>query len=449
VKPILKKKGLDLNDRSNYRPVSNLSTVSKLVERAVASQVTQHLNINNLWDEHQCAYRKHHSCESVLIHLQNYVLNAANRGEVTAVLLLDLSAAFDTIDHKILVDRLTDMGINDGALNWFMKYLEDRTVTIRVDHNDSPPRDLKNGVPQGSVLGPLLFTIYIRPLGYLISQHGVSYKIFADDVQLFVSFDQSTCIETIGKLERCVEDVRIWLLNNRLCLNTTKSDFILCGSKRQLDKFNDITLKVGECQLVRKPFVRNLGVELDETLSFERHVNMVCKNAFYYLRTIANIRRNITTHHASILVHALVLSRINYCCAALVGIKSSLLEKIQRVINAAKRIISNGKNECSATSEILDAVSLINFRALIIVWLSCKGVMPQFISEFFIAKISERNLRSNDELLLQLPLVKTEMGKRAFAVAAARLWNSIPADVKCSSSTAVFRVKIKKILLCK
>ena len=157
VKPLLKKATLSKNDLKNYRPVSNLSFVSKILEKIVASRLHSHINTNNLTNKHQSAYKQFHSTESALLKVENDILLNMDKGHATAVILLDLSAAFDTIDHSILFDRLLSWyGITGLALGWFKSYLGDRYQQIKLKENISNPVSVPFGVPQGSVLGPIL-----------------------------------------------------------------------------------------------------------------------------------------------------------------------------------------------------------------------------------------------------------------------------------------------------
>ena len=181
VKPLLKKTSLDPNCLKHYRPVSNLPVLSKVLERIVLEQFLQHLQSHSLLEPFQSAYRKRHSTETALLRVVNYLLQASHSGRVSILSLLDLSAAFDTIDHNILIARLrSTFGFSGKVLDWFISYLSCRTQSVFVGH-ESTPSVLKCGRPQGSVLGPLLFTLYTHPLHTVIYQSGLSYHFFADD----------------------------------------------------------------------------------------------------------------------------------------------------------------------------------------------------------------------------------------------------------------------------
>ena len=193
VTPILKKPGLDPTQLNNLRPVSNLDFISKLTERAVFDQIHSHMSRFALYPTSQSAYRKGHSTETALLKVQNDILMNMNCKHVTLLVLLDLSAAFDTVDHNILLARLkSSIGINGTALNWFTSYLNNRSQRVSLNGFTSDSFKLPYGVPQGSCLGPLLFTIYSSKLFEVIKYHLPEAHACADDTQLYLSFSRDT-----------------------------------------------------------------------------------------------------------------------------------------------------------------------------------------------------------------------------------------------------------------
>ena len=181
----------------------------------------------------QSAYRKHHSTESALLNIHNDILLNMAKGSVTALTLLDLSAAFNTIDHTILLDRLNGYyGISELALGWFKSYLLGRTHSVKVGSTLSNPVALQHGVPQGSVLGPILFSLYTNPISSIIQSHSsINYHFYADDTQLYISLSPENFSHSVQKLKNCLNDIQNFMFTNKLKLNPDKTEFILIGSK--------------------------------------------------------------------------------------------------------------------------------------------------------------------------------------------------------------------------
>ena len=237
INPLLKKLGLDLLF-PNYRPVSNLQYISKLTEKAVFNQMHAHMTTNAIYPELQSSYRRFHSTETALLKVTNDILMKMNSQEVTLLVMLDLSAAFDTVNHDILISRLhEEVGVSGLALEWFRSYLQNRTQRVAVDGTFSERFVLDHGVPQGSCLGPLLFIIYSSKLFKVIRDQLPEAHCYADDTQLYLSFNpHSDASQTvaINAMECCIEKIREWMIRDKLMINDSKTEFILIGTRQQL-----------------------------------------------------------------------------------------------------------------------------------------------------------------------------------------------------------------------
>ena len=284
VLPLLKKHGLDLLYK-NYRPVSNLQYISKLAEKAVFEQIHAHMMTYSLYPDLQSSYRRYHSTETALVKITNDILMKMNTQEVTLLVMLDLSAAFDTVNHAILLTRLSEeLGICGVALEWFKSYLENRDQRILVDGSLSERFGLDSGVPQGSCLGPLLFIVYASKLFKVVGDELPHVHCYADDTQIYLSFKPSSStsqMDAVRVIEHCIEKIRCWLIQDRLLINDDKTEFMIIGTRQQLCKLQTLNIHVGSSEIKPSLQVRNLGCWLDPNLNMRDHITNVCKAAFF------------------------------------------------------------------------------------------------------------------------------------------------------------------------
>ena len=201
--PTLKNSATDYEEFSNFRPISNLKFISKMIERVVAIRLLDYFRCNGLEELYQSAYKQFHSCETALIRVQNDILREIDGNSAVLLLLLDLSAAFDTVDHAILLQRMSSkFGIKGDALNWFRSCLSERSQVVYINGTTSDSYDVGCGVPQGSVLGPFLYLIYTSPIGDILRSHKMNFHLYADDTQIYVSFNTKNRL--ILRTLRCV-----------------------------------------------------------------------------------------------------------------------------------------------------------------------------------------------------------------------------------------------------
>uniref|UniRef100_A0A8C1SEN9 Reverse transcriptase domain-containing protein n=1 Tax=Cyprinus carpio TaxID=7962 RepID=A0A8C1SEN9_CYPCA len=340
IKPLIKKPQLDPKELVNYRPISNLPFLSKILEKVVSSQLYSFLEKNGICEDFQSGFRPYHSTETALLRVTNDLLLSSDRGCISLLVLLDLSAAFDTIDHTILLHRLEHfVGINGSALAWFKSYLYDRHQFVAVNEEVSYRSQVQYGVPQGSVLGPLLFTLYMLPLGDIIRKHGVSFHCYADDTQLYISSRPGETYQ-FEKLTECIVDIKNWMTSNFLLLNSEKTEVLIIGPKSSACNDLERCLSLDGCSVNSSSSVRNLGVLFDSNLSLESHVSSICKTAFFHLKNISKLRPMLSMSNAEMLIHAFMTSRLDYCNALLGGCSARLVNKLQLVQNAAARVLT-------------------------------------------------------------------------------------------------------------
>ena len=456
VIPLIKKPCLDAENLCNYRPISNLQFVSKIIERVGAAQLQEYLCDNGLHGRVQSAYRKHHSTETALLRGHNDILRAVDLHKDVVLVLLDLSAAFDTVNHRTLLQRLHDRyGICDSALQWFTSYLTDRKQCVAIGDVVSDMHTLDCGVPQGSVFGPLCFTLYTGPLEDIITSHGVQSLIYADDTQLYVTLDSSDRNAQITKLEECVCAVKKWTTANKLLLNENKTEVIYFTSRFTRDITPVTSLTIGLLEVLVANEARNLGVVMDKHMTLSTHVNNICKSSFFAISKIGQIRKFINQKTAERLVHAFVTSRLDANNSLLFGLPESAIAKLQRVQNSAVRLVTcvgrhKDINDVRRNLHWLPIKDRIVFKLLLITYKILKGFAPTYLSEILTNYVPARPLRSSSQSLLKHPsnreVATAYYGKRAFSIAAPTLWNNIPLAIRNAISINIFKRQLKTYL---
>ena len=403
VTPLLKKDDLDPEVLKNYRPVSNLSFLSKVLERIVAARLTNYMTINQLHEPMQSAYRACHSTETALVQVQNDILLTLNQGGAAILVLLDLSAAFDTIAHSILLSRMESvLGVRGSALRRFKSYLLGRKQRIKINDGFSENQEILLSVPQGSVLGALLFLIYIIPLAQLIRSYGLNNHDFADDTQLCLSFkktsDNAIVKREILNLEKCLCDISVWMSQNKLKLNNDKTEIILFDSKKHLAELNIKLLSVAgtDVSVASEP-VWNLGAMFDSQLIMAPHVKSVVKKSSFHQKNIGKARRVLTEDATKTVMQSLVMFRLDYCNALLIGIQHDLIAKLQRLQDSAARIILRTRKYEHITPVLIKLHWLsikfrIQFNVLLLVYNALNGLTPKYIKQLLVPNKPRRHL---------------------------------------------------------
>ena len=345
--------------------------------------------------------------------IKNEVHLALARGEATAVVLSDQSAAFDTIDHSTLIECLSSwFGVGGVVLDWFRSYLSDRYQCIKIGSVLSDAKRLLYGVPQGSVLGPILFSLYTTPLSKVIQNHpGIHFHFYADDTQLYVHLTHKHATLAFERLKNCLDDVRKWLSVNKLKLNPDKTEFILFGSKNvrtKLGKFFPVNI-LGTL-LSPAEAIRNLGVWFDSDFSFSCHVRNICKACFVHIRDLRRLRAYLTREAALLAANALVGSRIDYCNSLFRSLSALDLRRLQCVQNSLARIVANTTKYSHITPvrkslHWLPSMHRSIFKVALLVYKFLHSGHPKYFEPFLKPRHSMYRMRRSQSqgVLLEVP----------------------------------------------
>lgn len=453
VRPTIKKHDLNRDVLSNYRPITNIAFLSKILERVVSSQLTNYLTSNNLLPRLQSAYRRFYSVETAILRVFNDILAAIDDHQDVVLVLLDLSSAFDTIDHLLLLERLQKRyGIDKTVLKWLGSYLEDRTQAVRIKDVSSPEEKVLYGVPQGSVLGPLMFALFFAPLEDVIVAHGLRCMMYADDTQLYISVNRKNDRSVmISKIETCIMDILIWCTKNGLACNPDKTEVLHLTSRFARHHEQILGLNINNVNITPSLAVRDLGVIVDPHLQMTKHVNNICKSGFFALKNIGKIRNYISQSDCERLVHAFITSKLDMCNSILIGLPSTEIDKLQRLQNTAARLLAKAKKNDHITPLLkrlhwLPVRARIEFKILLMTYKALNNQAPDYIKELVVEYKPDRSLRSSPQNLLVVPPTKTKTGDRAFQIVAPKLWNLMPNSIRLSNTLSNFKSSVKTYL---
>ena len=445
VIPLHKKKSK--LDAGNYRPVSILPIVSKILEKAVFLQLNNYLVDNNLIYQFQSGFRGSYSTDTCLIHLQDHIRNQTAAGNYTGMILLDIQKAFDSVDHQILCNKLSAMGVQ--SIEWFRSYLSGRNQVVSINGVESDPLAITCGVPQGSILGPLLFLCYMNDMPNAIDCLLLQY---ADDSALIYSDKDPNNISKI--LSSNLKNGNKWLIENKLSLHMGKTELILFGSNRKLSQYSDFSIVCDGQTIKAKHSVVYLGLELNQYLDGDQIALDIVGKVSSRLKFLYRQANYFNQSVKKTICSALVLCLFDYSISSWYGgISKYHAQRLQCAQNKVIRfILGKGfryhiNHSDFKTLGILNITTRAEQLRLNHVFNIFNGTSPEYMKEHFlrISNVHSHNTRGS-VFNFQVPRTKSHNAK-SFYSNAIKHWNSLPENIKSIRQKHKFKKEAKAHLL--
>ena len=449
-------KGGDRDDLGNYRPISVLPTVARIFEKLVYDHMYAYFLNNDLLGDRQFGFRSLHSTALALSKVTNTWLLNLDSGRMSSVVLLDIQKAFDTVDHQILLDKLRCYGVSGDQLVFFASYLNNRQQCCNVNGKLSSTKRIRCGVPQGSILGPLLFIIYMNDLPLAVKEADIT--MYADDTSLSKGFKSTD--ELKEQLIPAFCKVCEWLKCNRLSLNALKTEFMIMGTSQKLSNLDiypsmtpfKLTLNNYEIRRVKK--TKYLGMIVDDSLTWEDHIDYVTLKINRGIGIIRRVGQFIPEKSLLLLYQTLIDPYFRYCSTVWGQCGETLKDKLQALQNRAARSIAKVKYEDTDHLQLLlkfdwlSVCSLISYEMGVFMYKTLNGLAPDSMLEMFErqADIHQYSTRSANVGGIFIPHRNLSKGQEAISYAGARLWNEIPIEIRRAQTLETFKGELKRHL---
>ena len=467
IRLLLKKLGLTLV-HSNYRPLSNLPFLSKVVEKVVHDQFRKYCDNHRMIPHYQSAYLANYSCKTALLKIIKDILWAMERQDITTLIAIDLSAAFDTVNHNILKEVLhRRFGVTETALEWFASYLKPRFCRVNVNRFYSLDKQLECSIPQGSIAGPMLYTVYASMIESVLEAGNQTedtllssqkkkpdlHGFFNDHAVrcTFKASDRQAEGQAVSNIGLNASNIKGWMDCNRLKMNDGITEFIMFRSKIQLAKCITNSININGTEVQKSEVTKYLGAWLDQNLTLTEHVNRKCQNALINLLKIKQFRRVLTQEAAHILVRGLVISHLDYCNSMFAGLPTCRITLLQQVQNTAAKLVVGWSKYASATDALkhlhwLPICLRVEYKILVQVYKCLTGAAPLYLQNLLTPlSMGRRGLRSEHQSnWLVVPFTnKQTFAKCFFSVNGPLLWNALPNELGTVNDIEHFKSRLK------
>ena len=429
VTPIYKNKGSQ-DDCGNYRPIYVICHVAKIMEKAIQVQLKEYLLKHNFISHVQSAYLQDHSTQSSLHNIVSDTFDSINCNHVNMLCFLDLQKCFDTIDHNILLCKLDHYGIRGNNLEFFKNYLNGRKQRVKVNCQDSSLLDIVYGVPQGSILGPILFLLYINDLPTCLKK--CECNLFADDTVIYMSNNNDQL--AMYDLQNDINNVCEWFTHNRLSVNIDKSCIMSISNKRH-QNFN---IAINDNQLLSVSQMKYLGVNVCNNLSWDRHISSICSKIGYGINLFYKLRYKINAMDMLKIYNTIIQPYIDYCITIWGYAPMCHLNKIQRLQNKIARIITNNYNFDVSPALLLSQLGVMNvtqrrdYFMSILMFKCVIGTAPSYLCDRInlASDYNVYNTRMSCQSMLYVPKPRVEQFRQSFQYIGPTLFNSLSQDIK-------------------
>ena len=433
---------------SNYRPISILPTISKIFEKHINHHLMGYLNKYKLIHESQSGFRPKHSCQTALIKLIDQWKECIDKGDIVGTLFIDFRKAFDVVDHNILLRKLQIYKFSSNAIRWFHSYLEYRQQSLVTDNGLSEYAQVRSGVPQGLILGPTLFLLFINDL--TLSLQYCSSDFYADDAT-FHTHDKD--IHTIeSRIHPDFNASKLWSTSNKMHIHYQKTSCMTIGTRQRLDGTDNLDIKADNINIRSVSNQKLLGLHIDENLNWNTHIDNRCKVVSSKISQLRQLAEYVPLQVQKQFYQGYILPLLDYGSITWGSTSTANIERLSKLQKRAARIILKADFDTPSVLmfqelDWLSVRSRIKYNKAVTIYKALNNMTPDYITKLLIpmSQTHSLNIRSGQNGTLYTPLARTSLYSGAFPSSAPNLWNSFPQEVRNSRSLSAFKRNVRTI----